>query len=270
MSTLAERFIAAVETAMELNTHAHHSDGLPAAIVHAIEHADEPHDGLKAATYEVRISSGHRGDSHPERMTLAGVREGTTPNRWKRDDTIAVSRAGLAFIDAVSAINASRDHGTADTWNEALADASTMADMHDGEFIEAAIDLAHDASPFHEAIRSVKALRRLALAWNVAHVATIQERLQHPDVCLSHARIGVERPVIGRMVICKLCRDKIAEWGEPTQVHRDPDAWPWLEILNAIEAGQRIEARRLTNEYLRFHGVDVAASTTTPRFRVNS
>lgn len=247
MSTLAERWIAAVAAALELST--------PAEIVAHIRTADAPDDGLRAASYEARIKHGHLGDSHPERMVLDPQRAPAVRDSWKRDDEIAVARAGLAFMDAIAAINATRDHGTPNTWDEAVQHAHLLAELHGGNHITSAIDTADDLSPYVTTIRVVQRLTRLAHRWGCPHVATIQERLTHPDVCLAHARIGVERPVCGRLVVCKMCRDKIADWGDPLQHHRDPDAWPTNEMLVANESGETIEYRRLNAEYLAAHGV---------------
>lgn len=247
MSTLAERWIAAVNAAVELSA--------PSEIVANIRTADAPDDGLRAASYEPRTKSGHLADSHPERLALDPKRTPAIRDSWKRDDEIAVARAGLAFIDAVSAINATRDAGTADTWDEAIRDANTLAELHGGNHIASAIDTADDLEPYHDTIRAVKQLTRLAHRWGCPHIATIQERLQHPDVCLSHARIGTERPVCGRLVVCKMCRDLIAEWGDPLALHRDADAWPGNELLAAKELGHTVDYRRLRAEYLVEHGV---------------
>lgn len=258
MSTLAERWIAAVNAAIELST--------PAEIVANIRAADAPDDGLRAASYEPRTKSGHLSDSHPERMTLEQQHERKVSESRKYDETIAVSRAGLKFIDAISEINASRDEGTADNWDDALIIANALAELHGGHHIASAIDTADDLDPYHQTIGAVSTLTRLAHRWGCPHVATIQERLQHPDVCLSHARIDVERPVCGRLVVCKMCRDLLAEWADPPKVHRDPDAWPTSEMLAADLHGETVEYRKLRAEYLAHHGV----SPTARRFRVLS
>ena len=250
MSTLAERWIAAVNAAIELST--------PAEIVVNIRTADAPDDGLRAASYEPRTKSGHLADSHPERMVMVGGTLRLISESRKHDEALAVSRAGLRFIDSVSAINASRDEGTADNWAEALIIANALAELHGGHHIASAIDTADDLSPFHDTIRAVEALTRLAHRWGCPHVATIQERLQHPDVCLSHARIDVERPVYGRLVVCKMCRDILAEWANPPKVHRDPDTWPTNEMLAADLHGETVEYRKLRAEYLSSHDVRAA------------
>lgn len=237
MSTLAERWVAAVAAAIEMST--------PSEIVAAIRSADEPDDGLRAASYEARITTGHRSDSHPERLALEPERVSMIHTWWKRDDTLMVSRQGLAFIDAVSEINAARDAGTAGDWDEAIRDANLMAELHDGHYIATCIDLAHDLAPYHAIIRAVQRLTEIAHRWGCPHVATIQERLNHPDQCLSHARIGVERPVCGRLVVCKTCRDWMAEAGlDVPAIHRDVDVWPTLELLRANEEGRRVDTRR--------------------------
>ena len=246
-STLAERWVAAVNAAIELSS--------PAEIVAHIRTADAPDDGLRAATYEARIRNGHVGDSHPERLALDPHHTPAIRDAWKRDDEIAVARAGLAFIDAISAINATRDQGTADDWDEAITIANVLAELHDGHHIATAIDLADDHSPYHATIRAVTTLTRLAHRWGCPHIATIQERLAHPDVCLSHARIGIERPVHGRLAVCKTCRDILAKWGDPFNHHRDADTWPTGEMLHALEAGQRVEYWRLEAEYLAQRGM---------------
>lgn len=267
-ASLAERWVAAAEAAVELS--------VPSEIVAHIRAADAPDDGLRAASYEARVRSGHLTDSHPERLVwathevLAGKIQRTKAEHrvrdsWKRDDEIRVSRHGLRFIDAISAINAARDHGTVDTWDEAVKDAGLMAELHASQFISSAIDTADDLDPYHATIRAVGALTKLAHRWGCPHIATIQERLRHPDVCLSHARVGIERPVCGQLVVCKMCRDKIADWGDPLKEHRDPDAWPWAELLTANETGQRSDYRRLNAEYLASHGV----SPHVRRFRVS-
>ena len=267
-ASLAERWKAAVEAAIELST--------PSEIVHQIRAADAPDDGLRAASYEARIRSGHLVDSHPERLVWAtheviGGRiqrtkaEHRIRDSWKRDDEVRVSRHGLTFIDAICAINAERDHGTVDNWDDAITDAHAMAELHGGHFISSAIDTASDLGPYHDTIRAINALTKLAHRWGCPHIATIQERLRHPDVCLSHARVGIEREVCGQLVVCKMCRDKIAEWGDPLKEHRDPDAWPSSELLVANEDGHRAEYRRLNAEYLAAHGV----SPHTRQFRVS-
>jgi hypothetical protein len=255
-ASLAERWIAAANAATELST--------PSEIVANIRTADAPDDGIRAASYEARISNGHRTDSHPERMALDERQAPAIRDSWKRDDEIKVSRHGLSFIDAISAINAGRDRGTADTWDEAVHDASLLADLHGGTFISAAIDTSSDLAPFHATIRAVEHLTTLAHRWGCPHVATIQERLRHPDVCLSHARIDIERPICGALVVCKMCRDLLAEWADPPKVHRDPEAWPPNELLAAKELGSTIEYRRLRAEWLTAHGIPSA----TKRFRV--
>lgn len=268
MSSLAERWTAAANAAVEMST--------PAEIVDHIRTADAPDDGLRAGSYEARVRMGHLADSHPERMALDPRQAPAIRDDWKRDDEIAVARHGLCFIDAISAINAARDHGTVDNWDDAVHDANLLAELHDGEFIRTCIELdggdgdgrvdgRRRLSPYHDTIRSVNALIRLAHRWGCPHVATIQERLRHPDVCLSHARIDVERPVCGRLVICKMCRDCIAKWGDPLAEHRDPDAWPTNEMLAANELGLAVEYRRLNAEYLASHGL----SPTGRRFRVS-
>lgn len=257
MSTLAERWIAAVHAAIELST--------PAEIVANIRTADAPDDGLRAASYEPRTKSGHLADSHPERLALDEQHEQRISAARKHDEIIFVSRSGLQFIDAVSAINASRDEGTADNWDDALVIANVLAELHGGHHIASAIDTAADLDPYHDTIRAVNALTRLAHRWGCPHVATIQERLAHPDVCLSHARIDVERPVCGRLVVCKMCRDLLAEWADPPKVHRDPDTWPTNEMLAADLHGETVEYRKLRAEYLSLRGV-----SPTPRgFRVS-
>lgn len=246
-TTLAERWTAAANASTEIST--------PSEIVAHIRIADAPDDGLRASSYEARVRIGHLADSHPERMALDPRPTVRVLEWWKRDDELAVARQGLRFIDAISAINAERDAGTADTWDEAVTDAHLMAELHDGEFIRTAIDLADDMTPFHATIGAVDKLTKLAHRWGCPHIATIQERLRHPDVCLSHARIDTERPVCGLLVLCKMCRDLIAEWGDPTSEHRDPHAWPGNELLAANELGLTVEYRRLRAEYLLAHGV---------------
>lgn len=248
MSTLAERFAAAVDVAVELDATAHHPDGLPAAIWTAIITADEPHDGLRAATYEARVRSS-RGDSHPERLMLDGVHAGSTPERWKREDTHAVSRSGLAFIDAVSAINAARDVGTPGDWNEALADAHLMSEMHAGEFIAAAIDLAYDRGPYHALIRAVDALAAIARRWDVARVASTEDRLRAKKHCRSCERAGVpsahQRTRVSAMC-CQRCwrdvkdlegfvRDDNDEIIPAVELQLDPRYWPSEELVRAKE-----------------------------------
>ena len=246
-ATLSERWIAAANAAVELST--------PAEIVDHIRTADAPDDGLRAGSYEARVRLGHIADSHPERMALDPHQAPAIRDEWKRRDEIAVAREGLRFVDAISAINAARDHGTADTWDEAVHDAHLLAELYDGQWIASAIDLADDMAPYHDTISAVDALTRLAHRWGCPHISTIQERLKHPDVCLSHARIGVERPVHGALVVCKMCRDLLAHWCDPRMEHRDPHAWPSNEMLAAHEHGATVEYRRLRAEYLRSHGV---------------
>lgn len=256
MSTLAERWVAAANAAVELST--------PAEIVTHIRSADAPDDGLRASSYEARVRSGHMADSHPERLVLDPSRTPAIRDTWKRDDEIRVARWGLRFMDAVAAINASRDHGTPATWDDAVTDAHLMVELYEGHWITSTIDTAEDHGPFLETIRAVNALTKLAHRWGCPHIATIQERLQHPDVCLSHARIDAERPVCGRLVVCKMCRDLIAEWGDPLLEHRDPDAWPGNELLAAHELGHTVEYRRLRGEYLAARGI----TPQRQRFRV--
>lgn len=259
MSTLAERWHAAVEAAVEMAT--------PREIVALIRAADEPDDGLRAGTYEARVSVGHKSDSHPERMLLDERYQGSKPEWWKRDDERKVAREGLRFIDAISAINAARDEGTCDTWDEAVKDAHFMSEYFDGGFITSCIelDMAEEAervdgrrplSPYYETIRAIETLGKIARCWGAPHVATIQERLTHPDVCLSHARIGEERPVSGRFAICRMCRELIQRWeSDPIKVHHDADAWPTLEMLRANLEGRSAEYKRLLGEWLAEHGV---------------
>jgi hypothetical protein len=255
-ATLSERWIAAANAALELST--------PSEIVAHIRTADAPDDGLRAASHEARVRIGHLADSHPERMALDPRHAPAIRDSWKRDDEITVAREGLRFIDAVSAINAARNHGTADTWDEAVKDAHLMAELHGGEFAASTIDTTEDDTPFRDTIRSIDRLTKLAHRWGCPHIATIQERLRHPDVCLSHARIDVERPVCGRLVVCKMCRDLLADWCDPLANHRDPQAWPDNEMLAAHELGETVEYRRLRAVYLASHGV----SPTRHRFRV--
>lgn len=255
-SSLAERWVAAANAAVEMST--------PSEIVAHIRTADAPDDGLRAANYEARVRTGHLADSHPERMAIDPHQTPAIRESWKRRDEIAVARHGLRFIDAISAINAARDHGTVDNWDDAVHDANILAELHNGEFIASAVDTSDDLAPFHDTVRAIDVLTKLAHRWGCPHVASIQERLRHPDVCLSHARIDVERPVCGRLVLCKMCRDCIAKWADPLTEHRDPDAWPTNEMLAAHELGLTVEYRRLSAEYLASHGL----SPTRPRFRV--
>lgn len=207
MSTLAERWIAAVNAAIELST--------PAEIAANIRSADAPDDGLRAASYEPRTKSGHLSDSHPERMTLQQHHERKVSESRKHGETITVSRAGLAFIDSVSAINASRDEGTADNWADALIIANTLAELHGGHFIASAIDTSDDHSPYHQTIRAVSTLTRLAHRWGCPRIPSTLESawtsgLADEECCVVHlqvAPVGRWREPRHRGGLCRTCYD---------------------------------------------------------------
>ena len=112
-TTSPQRFARALTAAEALPT----PRQLAARIMSSTPGAD---NGLRAASYEARVSGSSAAASQPEREAERRMeRTQTTP--LGLDDLRALNRAGTRVLDAIDALAADcLDAGTVDTWEEAL------------------------------------------------------------------------------------------------------------------------------------------------------
>lgn len=237
MSDIAETFRLLVDDALALDP-----DAIRSTIRSTID------DGLRAARYDGTGGRDADQSSHPERMAIHGRRDPA----WA--DLDLIDHHAERFICAVTEL-ALRSHsrGAPRSWDEAVQDAHLLAEMDAVGILERT-----GQRPSRWVHQAGDAVHDLALIGrrHMARVPDGFDRLMSGDpVCLSHARIGdYERPRHGKLVLCKTCRDLIAQVAEPTEVHRDSQWWPSMDLLrehaDMERTGRRTDYQRARVEWI--------------------
>lgn len=205
-------------------------------------------DGLRAANYDGVGGRSAEVSSHPERVALNPRKDSS----WTDLDLIDhhVNR----FVTAVAELaRRSRSGRPCDDWEEAVRDAHLLAEMdavsvldtsgqRPGRWVHQAGDAIHDITLIRDR--------------HCARIPTRTDLLLSGDpVCLSHARIGdYEHARHGDLVLCKTCRDLVAQVARPPEVHKDSDWWPSTDLLREHaemeRTGKRADYQRARSEWI--------------------
>lgn len=263
MSTLAERFAAAVDVALKLDT--------PSQVLRRIL-ADPVDNGLRAASYDGKIRGGSP-ESHPERMAEAPARPAGGAHISAAVDLSATStrvlEAALGLLDLFEGRSpAVEDY----RWDDALHDMHMLAtrvdadaaralrrkrndddpepDEPDPQPLEIEIKLATEVATcdmtgeipealpihatmgefcqamleYHEVVRFVE-----------AHPPSQYQQDRTTQWCRNHARLGVQEKRHTR-ALCRWCWRQVQDLeplGDPVLLQLDPLLWPSDEMLRA-------------------------------------
>ena len=183
----------------------------------------------------------------------AAIRRLTTPGRDDLADLAALHREVARFVAAVGAISRKCVAAPMPTnWDEAITDANLLST----EVIEAALDVGVDLwRDVDRAFGAVVTIQRIHDGHCRHKPDGFVKIATSEPVCRSHARIGdYDRPRYRDFQVCRTCHDLIAEIGNPSELDKDPDAWPTIDVLREYahmeNTGMRVDYRRVRQAWI--------------------
>lgn len=252
MSTLAERFTAAVELAMAMDT--------PAQILRRIL-ADPADNGLRAAALDGKIRGGDKL-SHPERMSTDERRRPDTQRH--QDDAITLARTAEVVAECVVGLLDVCLHKSPDiseySWGEALKDGHLLAEMG---LVDAALSVDVDRTTTRTVERfceAVQDLAHLAKRWPKRTgrapsdiEASWTSGLADEDccrICLTVEPLGALRVERHRGDLCRVCYELRQASGGI-----EPPEWLIAVWHDCDRKGQSVQWRNARERWLESVGV---------------
>ena len=187
------------------------------------------------------------GTSDPT-ATTAISRLTSTRRDTDASDLAQLGRSVDAAVRAVATIaSRCRAGKPPQDWHQAVKDAHLMAELRIVQSaLDVGVEIGRPVFDFHDAVLTIQRIHD----GHCAHLPDATAKLATGDpICLSHARIGdYDRPRWRNHHVCRTCHDLLAEIGNPSELHNDPDAWPAVELLrehaDMERTGRRVDYRR--------------------------